>query len=94
MEAATESKVYRVANMITVKSVQHHICHPDAETEATTRSLVDTEHVTNQLESEIDGITSHEQKRIIMGYSIFIIKSEVGGRKSTFGFFRKPVNNA
>jgi hypothetical protein len=48
----------------------------DAETETTTWSLADTEQVTIQLEREIYGITSNEQKRFKAEYSICIIEFE------------------
>jgi hypothetical protein len=38
--------------------------------------LVDTEHVTNQLERDIHGITSNEQKWITQDFSIHLIKLE------------------
>jgi hypothetical protein len=46
----------------------------DAETEATTWSLADTEHASLQLEREIYGITLNEQKWVMMEFSIRLIK--------------------
>jgi hypothetical protein len=46
-----------VANITTDKRLQVPIGLSDAETEATTWSLADTEQVTNQLGREIHGIT-------------------------------------
>jgi hypothetical protein len=63
MKAAAEDEAYGVANMTADKRVQFHIRLSDAATEANTWSLADTERVTNQLEREIYGITSNEQKR-------------------------------
>jgi len=63
MKTPAEDKAYGAANMTANKQLWVQICLSDAETEATTWSLADTERVTNQLQSEIDGITSNEQKQ-------------------------------
>ena len=55
------------------KWLQFQISPPDAETEATTWSLPDTEHVTIQLEREIDGITWNGRKRFKKDFSIRMI---------------------
>jgi len=47
---ATEHKAYRAANTTADKRLQFLIRLSDAETEATTWSMADTERVTNQLE--------------------------------------------
>jgi hypothetical protein len=62
--------------MTTVKRLQfqHQLC--DAKTGATTWSLADTECVTNQLGREMYGITSNEQKRFKMEFSIRLIEFE------------------
>jgi len=44
------------------KQLLFHICLSDAETEATTWSLADTLCIADQLEIEMSGITSNEQK--------------------------------
>ena len=48
----------------------------DAETEATTRSLADSEHVSKQLEREIYSITSNEQMRFKNKFSLRLIEFE------------------
>jgi len=62
MKTAAEDEVYGAANMTTDKRLQFQIRLSNAETDATTWSLADTECVTNQLEREIYGITSNEHK--------------------------------
>jgi len=61
--AAAEDEAYRAAIMTTDMRMQFPIPLSDAETEAATCSLADTERVTNQLEREIYGMTSNEQKQ-------------------------------
>jgi len=58
------------------KQLQFQIRLADAETEATTWSLADTECVTTQLEREIYGITSNEQKWFKEELSIHLIEFE------------------
>jgi hypothetical protein len=72
-EIAAEDEAYGAANMTANKRLQFQICLSDAETEATTCSLADTECVTNQLEREIYSITSNEQKRFKTEFSIRMI---------------------
>jgi len=76
MKTAAEDEVYGAANMTADKRLQFRIRLSDAETDATTWSLADTERVTNQLEREIYGITSNEQKRLKKEFSIRIIEFE------------------
>ena len=58
------------------KRLQFQIRVSDAETDATTWSLADMERVTNQLEREIYGITSTEQKWFKKEFSIRLIEFE------------------
>jgi len=76
MKAATQDQAYRAANMTANKRLQFQIRLSDAETEATTWSLADMEQVTNQLEREIYGITSNEQKWFRKEFSIRLIEFE------------------
>jgi len=73
---AAEDEAYGAAYMTAYKRPQFQIRLSEAETEATTWSLADTEHVTNQLEREIYGITSNEQKRFKTEFSIRRIEIE------------------
>jgi len=75
-KTAAEHEAYGAANMTAIKRLQFRIHLSDAETEATTWSLADTEHVTNQLEREIYGITSNEQMRFKTEFSICMIEFE------------------
>jgi len=50
MKTAANDKAYEMANMSSNKRLQFQVRLSDAETEATTWSLADTEQVTNQLD--------------------------------------------
>jgi len=76
MKTATEDDAYGAANMTADKRLQFQNRLSDAETEATTWSLADSEHVTIQLEREIYGITSNEQTRFKTEFSIRLIGFE------------------
>jgi len=76
MKAAAEDEAYGAAYMTADKRLQFQICLSNAETEAMTWSLADTERVTNQLEREIYGITSNEPKRFKTQFSICLIEFE------------------
>jgi len=76
MKTAAKDEAYGVANMTTDRQLQflNHLSNTDTET--TTWSLADTEHVTVQLEREMYGITSNEQKRFKKEFSIRLIEFE------------------
>jgi len=74
MKAASEHEAYRAATMTAHKRLPFQIRLSDAATKATAWSLADTERVTNQLEREIYGITSNEQKRFKKEFSIRLIE--------------------
>jgi hypothetical protein len=74
IKTAAEDEDYGAANMSADKWLQSQIRLSDVETEATTWSLADTELVTIQLEREICGITSNEQMRFKMEFSIRMIQ--------------------
>jgi hypothetical protein len=75
-KTAPEDEAYLLANMPTYKRQQVQIHLSDAETVAMTRSLADTECVTNQLLREIYGITSNEQKPFMTEFSVCLIEFE------------------
>jgi hypothetical protein len=75
-KTAAKDEAYGAANMTANKRLQFRIRLSDAESEATTWSLADTEHVTNQLEREICDITSNEQKQFQTEFSIHLIEFE------------------
>jgi len=60
MKPQSEDEANGAANMTTDKQLQIQLRLSDAEAEATIWSLAVTERITNQLEREIDGITSNE----------------------------------
>jgi hypothetical protein len=72
-KTATEDEAYGAANMTADKQLQFRLYLSDAETDATTWNLADTERVTTQLEREIYGITSNKQKRFRKESSIGLI---------------------
>jgi hypothetical protein len=76
MKTPAEDEVYGAANMTADKRLQFQIRLSDAETEATTWSLADTERVIIQLEREIYSFTSNEQKRFKKEFSISLIEFE------------------
>ena len=63
METGAEEEAYGAVNMTADKHVHFQVCLSDAEIEATTWSISDTDRVVNQLEREIHGITSKDQMR-------------------------------
>jgi hypothetical protein len=73
------------------KRLQFRLRLSDAETEATTWSLPDTERVTIQLEREIYGITSNEQKRLKKEFSIHLIKFEASWETIGIQALRKTI---
>jgi len=58
------------------KRVQFRVCPADAEMETTTWSNADTDRVMNQLEGEIDGITSKDQMQFTKKFSIRLVEFE------------------
>jgi len=62
--------------MIADKPPQFQICLSDAEADAMTWSVANTEQVTTQLERETDAITSNKQKGLIKKFSILLIEFE------------------
>ena len=91
MKTAAEDEVYGAANMTADKRLQFQIRLSDAETDATTWSLADTERVTNQLEREIYGITSNEQKRFKKEFSIRMIEFEAWWETLGIQALRKTI---
>ena len=69
--------------------IQVHLC--DAETEATTWSLADTEQVIIQLEREISGITSHEEKKFKTEFSIRLIRFDAWLETIGFQSLRRSI---
>jgi hypothetical protein len=57
IKTTAEEEAYGVVNMTANKPVQFQVCLSDADIEATTCSITDTDRVVNQLERVIHGIT-------------------------------------
>jgi len=91
MRTAAKDEAYGAANMTTHKRLHFQIHLSDAETEATTWSSADMERVTNQLEREICGISSNEQKRFRKELSIHLIKFEAWWETVRVQALRKTI---
>jgi len=76
MKTAAEEEVYGAANMTADKRVEFQVRLFDAETEATTLSIADTDRIANQLDRVIYGVTSNEQMRFKKEFSIRLIEFE------------------
>jgi hypothetical protein len=76
MKTAAEEEVYGAVNMTADKREEFQVRLSDAETEATTWSIADTDRIVSQLEREIYGITSNEQMRFKKEFSIRLIEFE------------------
>jgi hypothetical protein len=63
-----------VATTTAYERLRFQMCESNAETEATTWSLADMEIFTIQLEREIYGFTSNEQKRFKKDFSVHLIE--------------------
>jgi len=77
MKTAAEEDVYGVANMTANERVEFQVRLSNAETTATTLNIADAVRNENQVEREIDGITSDEQKQLRKELSIRLIEFEV-----------------
>jgi len=91
MKTAAEDEAYGAPNLTADKRLQFQNRLSDAGTEASTWSLADSERITIQLEREIYGITSNEQKRFKKEFSIRLI--EFGAWWETIGIqaLRKTI---
>jgi len=76
MKTAAEHEAYGAANMTVNHRLQFQNRLSDAETEAMTWNLADTERVTVQLERDIYGITTNEQERFKKEFSTCLIELE------------------
>jgi hypothetical protein len=90
-KSAVEDKAHGAANMTAVKRLQFRLRQSDAQNEATTRSFADTECITIQVEREIYGITSNEQKRFKMEFSISLIECEACWEPISIQSLRKTI---
>ena len=76
MKTAAGNKAYRAAIMTPDKGLQFQIHLSEGETEATTWSLAYSERVTSQMETDIYGINSNNQKWFKQEFSIRLIEFE------------------
>ena len=90
-KAVAEHKPYGAVNMSTIKRLPFHNHLSDAEIEATTWSLADSEGVINQLEREIYGITSNEQMRLKREFSLCLIEFEAWWETIGIQTLRKTI---
>ena len=90
MTTAAEEEVYEAANMTANKRVKFQIRLSDAETEATSLSIADTDRIANQLEREIHGVTSNEQMRYQKEFSMRLIEFEAWWQEIGVQELRKP----
>jgi hypothetical protein len=76
MNTVDKYKGYRSVTIMANYRLQFQIGLSNGETEATTCSLADTEHLTIPMERESHCITSNELKQFKMEFSIRMIKFE------------------
>jgi hypothetical protein len=76
MNTAAEEEVYGTVNMSANKREVFQVHLSDAETEAPTWSIADTDRIVSQLEREIYGVTSNEQMRFKKEFPIRLIEFE------------------
>jgi len=73
-KTAAAEDAYRAVNLTTNKRVQFQVCLSNAGIEATTGSIADPDHVVNQLEREINDITSKDHMRFTKESSIRLVE--------------------
>ena len=76
MKTTAEEQVYRAVNLTAHKCVECQIHLSDAETEATTCRIADTDRIVSQREGEIYCITQNEQMQFKKVLSICLIEFE------------------
>jgi len=80
LKTAAEEDVYDAANMTADKGVKFQVRPSDAETDTTALSIANMDCIANQLEREIDGITSNEQMCLKKKLFIRLIQFEAWGK--------------
>jgi len=91
MKTAAEEEVYGAANITADKRVEFQVRQSDAETEATSWSIADTDPIGNQLEKEIYSITSKDQMSSKKELSIRLIEFEVWWKAIGVQELRKTI---
>jgi len=91
MKTAAEEESYGAVNMTADKRVQFQVCLFNAEIEATTWSIADTDHVVNLVEREIYDITLKGQIGFTKESSIHMVQSEAWVQKIGVQELRKRI---
>jgi len=91
MKTASEEEAYWAVNMITDKHVQFQVCLSNAEIEATTWSIANTDRVMNQLKREIYSITSKDRMWFTKEFSIHSVQFEAWWQKIGVQELRKTI---
>jgi len=91
MKTAAGEEAYGAVNMTADKRVQFQVCLSDAEIEATTWSIADTDRVVIQLEREIYGITLKDQMRFREEFSIRLVEFEAWWQAISVQELRKTI---
>jgi len=76
MKMAAEHEIDGAVNMTAEMHAELQVCLSDAESEATTWSITDTDRIVSQPETDIYGITLTEQMRFKKDVSIRMIEFE------------------
>jgi hypothetical protein len=71
--------------------VQLLLCVSDAEIEAATWTIADTDHVVKQLEREASGITWKDQMRFLQKFSIRLVEFEAWWHAMSIQQIRKTI---
>jgi len=91
MNTAAEKEAYGVVNITADKHVQFQVCQSDAQIEATTCNISDTDRVVKGLEREIHGITSKHQMLSTKEFSIRWAEFEAWWQEMGIQELRKTI---
>ena len=91
LKTAAKEEVYEVANMTADEGVEFQVRLSDAESEATTSNIADTDCIVHIQEREIYMITSNGQMRFKMELSIRLIKFEACWKAIGIQELQKPI---
>lgn len=93
MKSATDEEVYRASIITCNKCVDFQIHPPNTRIEANTWSIADTDHIVNQQQREICGITLTQQMRFKKRFSLYMIQLTFCKRHSEFTMISNPLNS-
>jgi len=91
MKTAAEEEVYGAENISANRGEKFQVCLSDAETEATTSSMADIDHIVTHLEREMYCMILNEHMRIEREFSIGLIEFEAWWQETGVQEFRKPI---